>query len=80
MQEDETVREAKRRLDQLSGEGGLSATPALKSAARNLRGHFSAEDADKTDAAELWGTRIARGLALVAFAGLVIWLVMQVVR
>lgn len=78
MKDDETVRQAKRALDRLGEQGGLSATPVMKSAATSVRDHFAARDADKTDKLEVWGTRIARGLALVAFMGLVVWLIRQV--
>lgn len=78
MKDDETVRQAKRTLDRIGEEGGLSATPAMKSAANSVRDHFRAEDADKNDKVEVWGTRIARGLALVALIGLVLWMVGQV--
>lgn len=74
MKEDETVRTAKRELARLSDEGGLSASPALKSRVASVRAHFAAEDADQADMAELWGTRIARGLAVIAFVGLCGWL------
>ena len=69
--DDETVREARRTLDRIGEEGGLSATPVMKSAAGSVRDHFTAKDADKTDPTEVWGTRIARVLALVAFIGLI---------
>lgn len=78
MKDEETVRQAKRALERLGEEGGLSATPALKSTTNSVRDHFAARDADKTDKVEVWGTRIARGLALAAFAGLVWWLVGQI--
>ena len=78
MKDDETVRQPKRALDRLGEQGGLSATPVMKSAATSVRDHFAARDADKTDKLEVWGTRIARGLALVAFMGLVVWLIRQV--
>ena len=80
MKDDETVRRAKRALDRLGEEGGLSATPVMKSAATGVRDHFAARDADKSDRVEVWGTRIARGLAVIAFAGLVIWLIGQISR
>lgn len=76
--EDEKMREAKRTLERIGQEGGLSATPAMKSTAKSVRDHFSAADADKTDSAEVWGTRIARGLALVALIGLVWFLFGQI--
>lgn len=78
MKDDETVRQAKRSLDRLGEEGGLSASPVMKSAANSVRDHFTAKDADKTDKVEVWGTRIARGLALVAFVGLVLWMIGQI--
>ena len=78
MKDDETVRQAKRALDRLGEEGGLSASPVMKSAANSVRDHFTAKDADKTDQVEVWGTRIARGLALVAFVGLVLWMIRQI--
>ncbi|MEQ8480802.1 MAG: hypothetical protein RIC18_09090 [Hoeflea sp.] len=78
--DDETVREARRTLDRIGEEGGLSATPAMKSAAKGVRDHFAAADADKTDPAEVWGTRIARALALVALIGLVWFLFGQIGR
>ncbi|MBC7280248.1 hypothetical protein [Hoeflea sp.] len=74
MKDDETVRQAKRNLDRLGEEGGLSSTPVMKSAATSVRDHFAAKDADKSDTIEVWGTRIARVLALIAFFALVLWL------
>ena len=70
----ERVREANRIIARAAGEGGLTSTPELKARARNVRDHFTAQDADQADNAELWGTRIARGLAAVFFVGLVIYL------
>ena len=80
MNDDETVRQAKRTLDRLGEEGGMSATPVMKSAANSVRDHFTARDADNTDKIEVWGTRIARLLALLALAGLVLWLIGQISR
>lgn len=77
MTDDDRVREAKRTLDRIGSEGGLSATPVMKSAANSVRDHFTAEDADKSDRIEVWGTRIARGIAVVALVGLVLVLIGQ---
>ncbi len=77
---DETSRKARAELDKLSGQGNLSASPLLKRSTDGLRRHFSATDADQTDSAELWGTRIGRGLAAIAFVALVLWLVFGVLR
>ncbi|MCE1235489.1 MAG: hypothetical protein LWW93_03940 [Hyphomicrobiales bacterium] len=51
------------------GAPGVART--LEAGAARLRGHFGAEDADPDDAAEVWGRRIGRGLALIVAAGLV---------
>lgn len=72
---DEQSRAARRELERLNEEGGLFAAPRLKARTRSLRGHFAAEDADQDDPMELWGTRIGRGLAAVAFVFLAIWLI-----
>ena len=78
MKNDETVRRAKRQLDRLGEEGGMSATPVMKAATNSVRDHFTARDADRNDKVEVWGTRIARGLALLALIGLVFWLIGQI--
>jgi hypothetical protein len=51
MKDDETVRQAKRTLERIGEEGGLSATPVMKSAANNVRDHFTAKDAEGGDKA-----------------------------
>lgn len=71
---DEQSRAARRELERLNEEGGLFSTPGLKARARSLRGHFTAEDAERDDPVEVWGTRIGRGLAAVALVVLAIWL------
>lgn len=72
--DDETTRAAKKDLERLAQEGNLYSSPLLKSSANSVRKHFAASDADQQDAAELWGTRIGRGLAAIAFVALLIWL------
>ncbi|TPW26067.1 hypothetical protein [Pararhizobium mangrovi] len=78
--DEERQRQARRELDRLGAEGGLFSTPTLKARARSLRGHFNAEDADPSDRIEVWGTRIGRALALVAFFGLAVWLLFFLAR
>ncbi len=80
MKDDERVRAAKRDLERLAGDGGVSASPARKSKFNSVKGHFTATDADQTDGAELWGTRIARGLAVIAFIVLAVWLYLNYFR
>jgi hypothetical protein len=63
--DDETVREAKRTLERIGQEGGLSATPVDEigcwQRARSFRRRCRQERSGG-----VWGTRIARALALVA--------------
>lgn len=73
-EKDEISRKAQRDLDRLANDGNLSASPQLRSSAKSVRDHFTAADSEQNDPAELWGTRIGRGLAAVAFVGLAIWL------
>ncbi|PWW00575.1 hypothetical protein DFR52_103782 [Hoeflea marina] len=80
MEDDQRVRAAKRDLERLAGEGRLSASPVLKSRVDSVKGHFAATDADQADAVEVWGTRIARGLAVVAFVVLAGWLYLTYLR
>lgn len=74
MKDDETTKDARKQLDRLSREGGLMASPALRNRVDSVRDHFKATDADQTDRIELWGTRIARVLALIGFIILAAWL------
>ncbi|MEP3828458.1 MAG: hypothetical protein ABJM47_10215 [Lentilitoribacter sp.] len=77
MKDDEVSRRAKRDLEKLSEEGGLLNAPRLKKKSKTVAGHFSADDVDADDPVELWGTRIARGLSLIAFIALAIWLYLK---
>ncbi|MBW3099178.1 hypothetical protein [Pseudohoeflea coraliihabitans] len=77
-QEDETTRAARRDLKRLAEEGNLSASPLLKGTADSLKSHFTAADADQKDASEVWGTRIGRGLAVIAVLVLGVWLYFEV--
>jgi hypothetical protein len=42
--------------------------------------HFGAADTPPSDAIELWGRRIGRGLSAIAFVGLAIYLYLTYVR
>jgi hypothetical protein len=42
--------------------------------AERAQAHFSGADADPDDAVEVWGRRIGRGLSLIAFFALLIYL------
>ena len=76
-EEDDTIRarearEALRRVEQAE----VAGTSAFARAANHMR----AGDADRDDPAEVWGTRIGRGLAVVFAVGLLIWLVGHLTR
>lgn len=66
--------EAERALDRLQ-EGEVVGTSAFARVADRLAAHFGAADRNKDDAAELWGARVGRGLGLLAFVALAIYLV-----
>ncbi len=75
--EEATRREALRTLGELRERDDV-ASSALSRAARRATDHFAATDAvaehGESDRIELWGRRIGRGLSLVAFIGLAIYL------
>lgn len=75
--EDERRREALASLKTL-GETDTFATSALARTAQRASDHFAARDAlaanGSTDRIELWGRRIGRGLSLLGFVGLAVYL------
>jgi hypothetical protein len=71
-----TRREALRTLGELRERDDI-ASSALTRAARRAGDHFAAKDAQieaANDRVELWGRRVGRGLSLVAFIALAIYL------
>ena len=44
---------------------------------RQARPVMSADDADKEDWTEIWGTRIVRGLGVLLLIGLLAWIVLS---
>jgi ferric-dicitrate binding protein FerR (iron transport regulator) len=75
--EEAARRAALRTLDQLRERDDIGSS-AFTRAARRATDHFAAKDAvtehGAADPIELWGRRIGRGLSLVAFIGLAIYL------
>jgi hypothetical protein len=69
---DPRQRESRRILERVAMEEGGNG--AVARAARRVRDHVSAADADKEDWAEYWGTRIGRMLGLVVTVFLLGWL------
>ena len=72
----ERSKESGRILDRVARESDLVGSSALARTAERMRDHFAANDADRTDWAELWGARLGRILALIAFVALAIWLLL----
>lgn len=61
-------------LERVKRESDVIGNSAMARTAERARDHLAARDAEGTDSAELWGTRVGRILAVIAFAGLAIWL------
>jgi hypothetical protein len=72
--DEERAKEARRVLERIGREGDMGFSQAAESV-RRAHDHFAARDADQDDWAELWGTRIARVLALCFAIVLIIWLI-----
>lgn len=75
----EDVEEARRILDRVSQESETIGASSMRRAADHVKGHIGAKDEDAEDWAELWGTRIGRGLGLIFVVILIIYLVMTYV-
>ena len=73
-------REALDALERVKHESETIGTSALARTARRAADHFSAKDAAKNDAIEVWGSRIGRGLSLVGVIALAIYLYLTYVR
>ncbi len=71
--EDDAVREARRILERVERDSETIGTSSLARSVEKAKGHFSGTDGE--DAIERWGKRIGRGLSLVAFIALAVWLV-----
>lgn len=61
-------------LNRVQRESDVVGASALARTADKARAHMAGEDADQTDPIEVWGTRIGRGLAVIGFIVLAIWL------
>ena len=76
-EDEERRREALATLKSL-GESDTFATSALARTAKRATDHFAARDAIETDGSvdqiELWGRRIGRGLSLIGFIALAVYL------
>jgi tetrahydromethanopterin S-methyltransferase subunit G len=66
--------ESKRILDRIARESDPSGSLAVRTGKRVGR-HFRADDVDRDDPIELWGTRIGRVIGIVALVVLATWLI-----
>ncbi|MEL6920946.1 MAG: hypothetical protein AAFO77_07940 [Pseudomonadota bacterium] len=75
-EEQKRAEEAKRALRGVERDAETLGTSSFVRAAN----HLKANDADANDPAEVWGKRVGRGLAVIAFAVLAVWLVNYLMR
>jgi hypothetical protein len=71
--EDERSAESRRILDRIAREADSSGLALVGRTVERARKHLGAADADEHDWAEVWGTRIGRGIAAVLTIALIAW-------
>ena len=74
-QSDKRLEESKRILERVQQESETVGTSSMGRVADRVKNHMAANDADQEQWAEVWGTRIGRGLGLIFFAVLVVYLI-----
>ena len=67
--------EAKRILERIEQDAETVGTSSMRRVAERVKKHVSADDKDHNAWAELWGTRIGRGLGIIFALVLIIYLV-----
>jgi len=67
-------------LERVAQESESIGKSSFTRTANRITDHLSAAEADENDWAELWGRRIGRGLSVVAFIALAIWLLGYLTR
>jgi hypothetical protein len=65
--------ESRRILDRVAREADSSGLALVGRTVERARNHLGAADADRDDWAEVWGTRIGRGIAAVLTIALIAW-------
>ena len=73
-------REARKALERVARDAEVVGQSSFVRAAGKARGHLSGADADPSDPVEVWGRRVGRGLSVVAFIALAIWLIGYLAR
>ena len=61
-------------LENAAAASEVFGTSTFVKQAERAGAHFRGEDADPDDRVEVWGRRVGRGLSLIAFFGLLIYL------
>lgn len=72
--------ESERILERVAQESENIGKSSFARTATRITDHLSAAEADDDDWAELWGRRIGRGLSVIAFIALAIWLLSYLAR
>jgi hypothetical protein len=73
-QDEARRRQALKDLEDAAAGSEVFGTSTFVRQAEKASAHFSGADADPHDRVEVWGRRIGRGLSLIAFFGLLIYL------
>jgi hypothetical protein len=75
---EKVAQEARRDLERLGEQGEVIGTSSMarsaKASLERAGKHLGAADAPKHDPIEVWGTRIGRGLGVIFFIGLLIYM------
>lgn len=71
---DKRAEKAARDLKRVTEQADTIGTSAMARMAKRAGDRLNASDIDQDDAIEIWGTRIGRGLGLIAFIALSIYL------
>ena len=72
--ENKNKAEAQRILDRVSEESETIGRSSMRRVAESLSGHLGANDVKDDSWAEIWGTRIGRGLGLIFVVVLIFYL------
>ncbi len=73
--EEEERRRAIADLERAAAQSEVYGSSSLRRQADRARAHFSGADADPDDRIEVWGRRIGRGLSVIGFTAVLIYLV-----
>ena len=79
-EEKEAAREAQKALERVRRDSEVVGQSSFVRAAGKAKDHLAGADADSDDAIEVWGRRVGRGLSVIAFVALAIWLINYLMR